>query len=239
MKKFVSGFTLAEVLITLGIIGVIAAIVMPSVMTNYTYKTIGVKISKFTAQLEGATRPYVAQNTNFENAGDVTSFARESFLIKNIKEIGTEKIDCSGVNKDFRCGNNSGKEVDVLKSIVSANMPANILTTQTLGDLIGGQELILKDGTSLITYMLSKNYDEDDEIDTYQVGEAVFGIAFNPNVQGLPRSVQKNYQFVITELGYVYPDRVNDTCMGEIYDAEFITTSKNFSEGSNCVIKSN
>jgi prepilin-type N-terminal cleavage/methylation domain-containing protein len=50
MKKFKSGFTLAEVLITLGIIGVVAAIVMPSVMTNYTYKTVGVKLSKFVSQ---------------------------------------------------------------------------------------------------------------------------------------------------------------------------------------------
>ena len=65
MKRMKSGFTLAEVLITLGIIGVISAIVMPSVMSNYTYKTVGVKLSKFAAQLEGATRPYVVQNEVF------------------------------------------------------------------------------------------------------------------------------------------------------------------------------
>ena len=81
MKRMKSGFTLAEVLITLGIIGVVAAIVMPSVMTNYTYKTVGVKLSKFMSQLEGATRPYVVQNASFTKSDrdGVATFVQESF----------------------------------------------------------------------------------------------------------------------------------------------------------------
>ena len=59
MKQLKAGFTLAEVLITLSIIGVVAAIVMPSVMTNYTYKTVGVKVAKFASQLEAASRPFI------------------------------------------------------------------------------------------------------------------------------------------------------------------------------------
>ena len=38
MKK---GFTLAEVLITLGIIGVVAALTLPSLITNYRKKQTG------------------------------------------------------------------------------------------------------------------------------------------------------------------------------------------------------
>lgn len=38
IKVFKSGFTLAEVLITLGIIGVVAALTLPSVITNYQKK---------------------------------------------------------------------------------------------------------------------------------------------------------------------------------------------------------
>jgi len=82
MKNFKLGFTLAEVLITLGIIGVVAAIVMPTVMSSYQYKTVGVKLSKFVSQTEGAARAYVAQNDVFgvKNAEDATGFAEESFV---------------------------------------------------------------------------------------------------------------------------------------------------------------
>ena len=45
--KFNSGFTLAEVLITLGIIGVVAAITIPSVINNYQKKQTAVKLKKF------------------------------------------------------------------------------------------------------------------------------------------------------------------------------------------------
>ena len=38
--KFGFGFTLAEVLITLGIVGIIAAITLPSLITNYKVKLL-------------------------------------------------------------------------------------------------------------------------------------------------------------------------------------------------------
>ena len=84
MKRMKSGFTLAEVLITLGIIGVVAAIVMPSVMTNYTYKTVGVKLSKFMSQVEGASRPYVVQNASFTN-GENSEIGARAFITKDVK----------------------------------------------------------------------------------------------------------------------------------------------------------
>lgn len=46
-KLYKSGFTLAEVLITLGIIGVVAALTMPSLIQNFQKKQTSVKLSKF------------------------------------------------------------------------------------------------------------------------------------------------------------------------------------------------
>ena len=40
------GFTLAEVLITLGIVGVISALTLPSLMNNHTKAQIGPKLAK-------------------------------------------------------------------------------------------------------------------------------------------------------------------------------------------------
>ena len=48
MKK--NGFTLAEVLITLGIIGVIAAITLPTLMSDTTSAQIGPKLAKAVSQ---------------------------------------------------------------------------------------------------------------------------------------------------------------------------------------------
>lgn len=45
--KGLRGFTLAEVLVTLGIIGVVAAMTMPTLIANHQKKQVGVKLSKF------------------------------------------------------------------------------------------------------------------------------------------------------------------------------------------------
>ncbi len=52
MKHY--GFTLAETLITLGIIGVIAALTLPSVMSNYKNKTYVAQLQKVYNQLSNA-----------------------------------------------------------------------------------------------------------------------------------------------------------------------------------------
>lgn len=45
-RKVQVGFTLAEVLITLGIIGVVAAMTIPTLMTNYQKKSTATQLKK-------------------------------------------------------------------------------------------------------------------------------------------------------------------------------------------------
>jgi prepilin-type N-terminal cleavage/methylation domain-containing protein len=54
MKKF--AFTLAEVLITLGIIGIVAAITIPNLITNYQKKQTATRLKKVYADLINAVR---------------------------------------------------------------------------------------------------------------------------------------------------------------------------------------
>ena len=53
MKK---GFTLAEVLITLGIIGVVAAMTIPSLLQNHRKKVVETKLKKFYSTINEAVK---------------------------------------------------------------------------------------------------------------------------------------------------------------------------------------
>ena len=58
LPKKAKGFTLAEVLITLGIIGVVAALTIPTLMTNYKKKQYYTQFIKARSALENAIKLY-------------------------------------------------------------------------------------------------------------------------------------------------------------------------------------
>lgn len=60
-KKF-SGFTLAEVLITLGIIGIVAALTLPAVINNYRKKVIETKLEETYTILSQMIKLSIAEN---------------------------------------------------------------------------------------------------------------------------------------------------------------------------------
>ena len=64
MKK---AFTLSEVLITLGIIGVVAALTIPSVIKNYQQKQTAIMLRRAYANLQNAIRMSVAENSDIVN----------------------------------------------------------------------------------------------------------------------------------------------------------------------------
>lgn len=61
MKKF--GFTLAEILFTLGIVGVIAAITLPTLMNDTTTAQIGPKLAKAVSMFEQANESLLNANS--------------------------------------------------------------------------------------------------------------------------------------------------------------------------------
>lgn len=63
MKKFYTGFTLAEVLTTIGVIGVIAAITMPGLINKTNDKEIIAKVKKEYSVLQNMAIMYKAQNS--------------------------------------------------------------------------------------------------------------------------------------------------------------------------------
>lgn len=64
--KFVKGFTLAEVLVTIGIIGIVAAMTLPSVITNYQKKQTVIQLKKVYSILNQAIELSEIDNENIK-----------------------------------------------------------------------------------------------------------------------------------------------------------------------------
>ena len=94
--KHKTAFTLAEVLITLAIIGVVAAITIPSLVKNYNEKAWGTAQDVFTKRLEVATRQ---MNTEEKLAGYSNTMDFVNELKKYIKI--TRVCDNSNITKCF------------------------------------------------------------------------------------------------------------------------------------------
>lgn len=55
-------FTMSEVLITIGIIGIVAAMTLPTVITKYKRKTAETKLAKFYSVINQAIRMSIAEH---------------------------------------------------------------------------------------------------------------------------------------------------------------------------------
>ena len=88
---------------------------------------------------------------------------------------------------------------------------------------------ILKDNTSINIKMAKENkfIKHRDAVNVYSIGLPVFNIDFSPNVKGLPENIQKNFNFVVTELGYVIPND-NDMCLWKLQNENWLTTAETF-----------
>ena len=91
-----AAFTLAEVLITLGLIGVVAALTIPTLVKNYQEKVMVTKVKQAHSQLMNAIQLYVAQNncqnmlclfdtkkTSDEVAAELATVLRKAKVCKN------------------------------------------------------------------------------------------------------------------------------------------------------------
>lgn len=94
MKK---GFTLAEVLITLGIIGVVAAMTLPSLIQKYRERQCVTALKKAVSVLDNAYRLFL-----FENGGDKELDYKDPHYVPLPPEEGTGVYDENGAyNSDI------------------------------------------------------------------------------------------------------------------------------------------
>lgn len=97
------GFTLAEVLITLGIIGIIAAITIPGLLTNYRKHVTATTLEKAISTLNQAIK--LSENENGELETWDKSLKHEDFIKKYLSPYMKIMVLCNPVSK---CGYKTG-----------------------------------------------------------------------------------------------------------------------------------
>ena len=174
MRK--KGFTLAEVLITMGIIGIIAAITMPTLMMDTKYKQLGVKLSKFYSSLYNVTKEYTASNNDFSSAEEVAAHLRNSFDIKSNHNGGLQLFTAN----------------TVLFSMNNSSADSAILSDNT--------QIAITSYSSSVFGALPDIYSN-----VRKYGSPIAVVWFDAAVNGLPSSSNTEFKFAVTTKGKVVP----------------------------------
>ena len=88
-NKGLKGFTLADVLVTLGIIGVVSAMTVPSLMQNHQRKTYVTQLHKVYNEFSQAAVQYQTDNNavNLKEAGLIDKASADKFIEKYFKIV--------------------------------------------------------------------------------------------------------------------------------------------------------
>lgn len=114
MRNLNKAFTLAEVLVTLAIIGVVAAMTVPTLMQNYQKKTYVTQIHKVYTELQQAAEQYMTDRNavNLREAGLTSNDALSNFVktyFKVVTDCGSSKQPCFATSYTKISGTNMGQ----------------------------------------------------------------------------------------------------------------------------------
>ena len=121
-----SAFTLAEVLITLGIIGIIAAMTLPSLVGKYRSKAASVQLKKMYSVISQAMLRAIPDgdynNLSFADGGDTNSVLE--FFNNYLKpQIKTMNIKSGLYANDFKKFNKKNQSIDCGSGVLSFQTP--------------------------------------------------------------------------------------------------------------------
>ena len=180
------GFTLAEVLITLGIIGVVAALTLPTLISNYRNKVLAVQTRKTYSIINQALQRYQADSGNIgvlTGLFDVTKSSEE--VLKNFSKYFSSPTICTDYNSNI-CKN--------YKYRIKYNYPMYNKDNIASGEgAISVPFMVLNDGTAISVHQ----YDSCSRKTT--------GIAYNPDgtPQKNPDGSVVTYEYTESVCAYV------------------------------------
>ena len=207
-----SAFTLAEVLITLGIIGVVAALTLPTLINRTRQKELETNFKKQYSILQQAIM-FVKNQDELELSTE--TYGHSNFMRSLAKQYKVIK-DCGSIN------NNTGCVLlnEDLTFTYYKTLTGNILTREFFDD--GG--FITSDGTAFFI---------EQGCQSIQTGFLVL-IDVNGYKKGPNRMGYDFFMFQITKEGKVLPMGANGTHWSNIREALCSTNSSNNMNGFTC-----
>ena len=183
MKK---GFTLAEVLITLGIIGVVAAITLPILIQNYQKKVFSTRAKQAYSLLAQAIKLSEIENGDINNCSEqaFTQKSTETFVEKCIKPYFKELRLCSK-GLDEKCG------------AVVSQYGLNYLTNN-------GTSIAIVTGDKNAHRIIHITIDVNNSNKPNIIGKDRFIFIINDNGQLFPAYYDKNITREKIKTGYTY-----------------------------------
>ncbi|MFI3300394.1 MAG: type II secretion system protein [Candidatus Gastranaerophilales bacterium] len=226
------GFTLAEVLITLGIIGVVSAMTIPNLISNYQSEALSTKKTLFQERLYEAMNQmrFHEKLTGYSDAEDFVEELGKYLKINETCDL-TDMTDCFPDVAISSCD----EKVYVEDLKTGENFAANILNRNFKSDNVG---IVLADGTKAII-----NYDLDCEwLAPYESGlnrtEATQCVAIIADMNGNAgkNTVGSDIVAINSSLGIMIEDTCWDTanisyssintCDGQSeYDSNFTSSA--------------
>lgn len=163
------GFTLAEVLITLGIIGIVCALTLPAFIGKWRQNIVETRLQKF----------YSAANQAVK-LSEVDNGPKEYWEV------------CEGHGGTMPCDEWYDKYLNKYLKTVKVEHLLLADRNTTLSYFVDGSLMILKDGYDIIFYPDAKNFDKSNSVQTDEAGNAIrpdrgvksFAFAFSPNQTG-------------------------------------------------------
>ncbi len=211
-----TGFTLAEVLITIGIIGLVAAMTLPALINNNRNKALETAFKKNYSAISQALNMYYAQNGERLTPEYVGAQELKPILIKYMNVLH----DCGFGYLDSACIPNSSDETKISK--VYKNF--NGTNTIDLNPMDDGQ-FILNDGSLILLENPSAG-------GSLYISVDVNGYLKNPNRLG-----QDLFMFQIDAKGNLLPMGAKGTQFYNANDAFCSKTSTSDMNGAGCTIK--
>lgn len=216
-----SGFTLAEVLITLGVIGVVAALTIPTLSQNATDREIVSRTKKVYATLVNAYKLAEQENGTPDKWGMTgANDTSDEILINTLKPYLQVSIDCS---------------VTGTKGCYKANQMYKYLNGGNMSVLDdGGKSLLLADGTSMSAGCIWSRCVSGSMGSTTALKNVCGVIRADvngfkgPNIQG-----KDFFQFWLTKYGVIPMGSQAET--GSPFIGYCLNSSGTFNTGQSCV----
>ena len=222
MKIHSKGFTLAEVLITLGIIGVVAALTIPTLVSNYKQRAWDTAANVFERKLEESLK---AMNTQQTLAGYSNTLDFVNELVKHLKII---KICESNNLSDCFAGKVNWDVLDIEKGekIFEEVDLASFKTAKDIGQKNWDTEIIGIQFANGITGLIAYNPDcKQDPYSNQITGLSCIAIAYDTTGFAKPNVYGKDLRSINAKLAKC-AFKAGSTCFGTPFAAESITRTE-------------